>query len=169
MSTITIPHSLETLVQFLNEQQSRVPIDSLREHLLDLQVTLDDLAPYMQFGDTCYRRNLICQGEWYELLCLCWRNGQKSLIHNHAGSTCGLRIMSGAATETTFVLLPDGRVRPNATREYEPGLVCCTQDADIHQVCNLQPNGQDLVTLHIYSPPLVDMQTWECDEAATVN
>ena len=33
-----------------------------------------------------------------------------------------------------------------------------TQDTDTHQVSNLQPGGCNLVTLHIYSPPLKLMQ-----------
>lgn len=31
---------------------------------------------------------------------------------------------------------------------------------DIHQVSNLQPNDAELVTLHVYSPPLFVMGTY---------
>ncbi len=166
MSTIAIPDCLDSLVCFLNRQTRRVPIESLREHLSTLDVSVDDLQPFMEFGETCYRRNLICNGQWYELLCICWREGQTSLIHNHAGSTCGLRIVTGLATETTFDLLPNGRVSPRCDKEFVTGQVCCTQDADIHQVVNTCPDGGNLVTLHIYSPPLADMQTWQNQDAA---
>ena len=163
MSTVAIPASLEPLVHFLNGLESRVPMEQLREHLCDLNVSLDDLEPFLHFGDTCYRRNLICQGEWYELLCICWRDGQKSLIHNHASSTCGLRIIDGHAIELKFEETTDGRARVVDQRELEQSQVCCTQDRDIHQVCNVQDDGKCLVTLHIYSPPLADMQTWDED------
>lgn len=163
MSTVAIPESLEPLVQFLNALKSRVPIEQLREHLCKLDVTIDDLQSFLQFGDTCYRRNLICQGEWYELLCICWRDGQKSLIHNHAHSTCGLRIVDGHAIELKFEATSSGRARIVKQCELELGQVCCTQDGDIHQVCNEQGDGSCLVTLHIYSPPLADMQTWDED------
>lgn len=163
MSTVAIPESLEPLVQYLNGLNSRVPIDQLREHLLNLDVTIDDLQPYLHFGDTCYRRNPVCQGEWYELLCICWRDGQKSLIHNHANSTCGLRVIEGQAIELKFAETAEGRARVVDQCDLEYGQVCCTQDRDIHQVCNVQGNGKCLVTLHIYSPPLADMQTWDED------
>ncbi len=166
MKTIAIPGSLESLVQFLNELQARVPITTLQQQLSRLDLTLDDLGPFMQFGESCYQRNLICQGPWYELLCICWREGQHSLIHNHAGSTCGLRIMTGSAIETTFLERADGRVQPVSKREFCPGQVCCTQDADIHQVRNISPAGGDLVTVHIYSPPLGPMRTWEMESPA---
>ncbi len=44
------------------------------------------------------------------------------------------------------------------TRELTAGHVCASQDDDTHQVSNLQSQGQNLVTLHIYSPPLRAMQ-----------
>ncbi len=166
MKTITIPRSLESLVQYLNGLQARVSLESLSRHLAELNVTLDDLRPYMHFGESCYQRNLICEGQWYELLCICWRNGQKSLIHNHAGSTCGLRLVAGSAIETTFRERPDGQVEPASNRKFRPGQVCCTQDSDIHQVNNVSANQGDLITLHIYSPPLGNMQTWEYNSPA---
>ncbi len=41
------------------------------------------------------------------------------------------------------------------------GYVCAAEDSDIHQVANMQAAGKDLVTLHIYSPPIVRMNTYE--------
>ena len=44
--------------------------------------------------------------------------------------------------------------------ELPAGHVCGSQDGDIHQVSNLAPNDSALVTLHIYSPPLLRMGTY---------
>jgi cysteine dioxygenase len=38
--------------------------------------------------------------------------------------------------------------------------VLVSLDADMHQVSNLQPGDADLVTLHVYSPPLRQMGTY---------
>ena len=46
---------------------------------------------------------------------------------------------------------------PERTRKLPEGFICATQDQDIHQISNLQPGNADLVTLHIYSPPLLVM------------
>ena len=43
------------------------------------------------------------------------------------------------------------------THKLAAGFICATQDQDIHQLSNLQPGNADLVTLHIYSPPLLVM------------
>ncbi len=169
MSAIVIPNCLTRLVDFLNALESRAPIEQLRHHLTQLDVKADDLTPFSIFGDTCYRRNLISEGPWFELLCICWKSGQRSPIHNHAGSTCGLRIIEGVATETAFETTPCGQIKPTKSVDYEPGLVCCTQDSQIHQVSNLQPANQCLRTLHIYSPPLRTMQTYSLMDGAVGN
>jgi hypothetical protein len=38
--------------------------------------------------------------------------------------------------------------------------IVATQDADIHQVSNLPPAPSDLVTLHLYAPPLKAMNRY---------
>ena len=47
-------------------------------------------------------------------------------------------------------------------------VVRCFQDADVHQISNLQPEGTDLVTLHIYSPPLFRMNMYSLVDAKVV-
>jgi cysteine dioxygenase len=41
-----------------------------------------------------------------------------------------------------------------------PGSVCASEDDNLHQISNLQDGDADLVTLHIYSPPLLHMGTY---------
>ena len=46
------------------------------------------------------------------------------------------------------------------------GAVLGSTDADVHQVSNLQADNADLVTLHVYSPPLVFMGTYDLTSAS---
>jgi cysteine dioxygenase len=94
---------------------------------------------------------------------LCWRNGQRSPIHNHRGSSCGVKVLRGVATETVFARAPNGMVLPTSSRELPTGFLCASADDDIHQISNLQAAGKDLVTLHIYSPPLMRMEMFSLD------
>src|SRR5262249_49576071 len=91
---------------------------------------------------------------------LCWKNGQRSPIHDHVGSSCGVRVLRGTMTETRFEFAPNGHVKAVSSRDFEPNSVCGSQDYDMHQVSNLQAGDADLVTLHVYSPPLVRMGTY---------
>jgi cysteine dioxygenase len=68
------------------------------------------------------------------------------------------------ATESQFVRTKDGLIYPTFSRQVPAGSVCASQDEDIHQVSNLQ-SGLDLVTLHMYSPPLLVMGTYSLTES----
>ena len=46
------------------------------------------------------------------------------------------------------------------------GEMAVMRDSEIHQVSNLQAKGKDLVSLHIYSPPLLRMDTYSLTDEA---
>ena len=46
---------------------------------------------------------------WYQAWVMCWRNGQRSPIHDHKGSSCAVRVLRGTLTETLFAFAPNGR------------------------------------------------------------
>ncbi len=96
-------------------------------------------------------------GRNYHALVLCWRAGQRSPIHDHKGSSCGVKVLQGTCTETLFDFTDQRYLIPTETRDLHEGHVCGSFDTDIHQVSNLQQAGSDLVTLHIYFPPLLKM------------
>ena len=159
-SVSPIPLELRELVDYLENLESRANVSKLRELLNENSSTLESLKEFVVYGEQTYRRNLISQGKWYELLCICWRSGQRSPIHDHAQSTCGLKIIEGTATETLFESSDCGQIKAVSSTDYQIGHVCSSQDADVHQVSNLQGKDKNLVTLHIYSPPIGCMDTY---------
>jgi cysteine dioxygenase len=60
------------------------------------------------------------------------------------------------ATETLLVTSDNALVYPTTSRELVKGSISLSEDDDKHQISNLQAEGE-LVTLHIYSPPLLVM------------
>ncbi len=157
---VVIPVELRELVDYLDNLKERASVERLGQLLAQNTATRETLKPFEVFGDNTYRRNLICEGQWYELLCICWKSGQRSPIHDHAQSTCGLKIMEGVATETTFESSDCGQIKAVSSTDYSVGHVCSTQDSDVHQVSNLQADGHNLVTMHIYSPAIRCMDTY---------
>jgi cysteine dioxygenase len=131
--------------------------------LRECPLTADDLAGYLIFSPDRYVRNRLHDGPAYQALVLCWRNGQRSPIHNHRGSACGVKVLRGVATETMFTRAANGMVLPTSSRELPTGHMCASADDDIHQISNLQAGGKDLVTMHIYSPPLLRMEKFSLD------
>lgn len=153
------------LLRSLDSFPDRIPLGDLEAALADVSVSLDAVRPWLIFGADTYRRNLVHSGPAYQALVLCWRNGQRSPIHDHSGSSCAVRVLSGEALETVFERTRTGMVYAVRSLAHAPGSVCATQDADIHQVSNVADGGGDLVTLHVYSPPLLNMGTYTLFDA----
>jgi cysteine dioxygenase len=152
--------SLTELLRHLDAFTGRISLGEIGAALANVSLSLDDVGAHLIFGEETYRRNLVHAGPAYQALVLCWRNGQRSPIHDHAGSSCGVRVLAGQAVETVFERTRSGMVFAVRSLRHAPGSVCATQDADIHQVSNLADDGGDLVTLHVYSPPLLNMGTY---------
>ncbi len=103
--------TLNDFIAFLDSLHERAPLPQLVAELAELRVDCDELGEHVRFSDQQYARNLLREGPWYQLLVLCWKNGQRSPIHDHAGSTCGVRVLRGVLTETTFAFAPNGHVK----------------------------------------------------------
>jgi uncharacterized NAD(P)/FAD-binding protein YdhS/predicted metal-dependent enzyme (double-stranded beta helix superfamily) len=136
-----------------DEREDAIPFGDLVASLRGLELERADLAGALIFADRNYRRIAVRRRPHYEALVLCWKSGQRSPIHNHLGSSCVVRVVEGRATETQYVFSPCGRLVPQRSRTYSAGSVTGCRDEAIHQMANLEAPGQDLITLHVYSPP----------------
>ena len=140
--------ALETLTE-------RAPLVELLRWQRDLEIGFNDLAELIRFSPTGYQRNLVKEGPFYRMLVLCWAAGQCSPIHDHAGSTCAVRVIQGVATETVYQQTEHEVLQ--RTSHWVVGDVFGGSDGDIHAVGNFSSDDSPLVTLHVYSPPLVRM------------
>lgn len=160
MTPRILSERIESILQHLDGLTERATVEQLKSWLQEAAVTAEDVATHIRFDEDHYLRNLIREGPHYHMLALCWRSGQRSPIHNHRGSTCGFAVLRGVATETIFERSRCGLVKAVSSRDLGVGSIGASQDTDTHQVSNLQPAGDDLVTLHIYSPPLLCMDSF---------
>ena len=157
--------TLNEFFEDLDHYESAIPLEELREKMELLKVNLPDLNGALRFGEKNYQRTLLHKGPAYEALLICWSHGQRSPIHDHRGSACGVRVLCGSATETRFELSGEGYVHPVGTDRLSEGETTASADADIHQVSNLQRDRTDLVTLHVYSPPLRSMRSYSIESS----
>ncbi len=148
------------MFRHLDTLTARPDLPRLVEELSRFDIDLDDLSTHLHFAENGYKRNLVRAGAGYQAWLLCWKNGQRSPIHDHTGSACVVRVLRGTLTETLFERAPNGHVKATFSRDYSEGSVIGSEDTDIHQVSNLQAENRDLVTLHVYAPPLNRMQTF---------
>ena len=164
MATATFSPALASLFDYLDRLTARADAPSLEQRLREIPITYQDVSPFVRFSATEYLRNLIHQGKHYHALAICWRSGQRSPIHNHARSVCAVKVLRGTATETTFEVTPSGLLKATGSNDMTEGSVMASLDDDTHQVSNLQAAGDDLVTLHIYSPPPAENGHFLADE-----
>ncbi len=154
---------LEELTQYLDALQGRAPLEELARVMDECEVDLEEVREHVQFSEHCYQRMLVRSGEWFQMWVMCWRNGQRSPIHDHQGSSCAVRVLHGLLTETLFERAPNQHIKASFSRDLQPGTVFGGADDDIHQVSNLQADDADLITMHVYSPPLIYMGTYSLD------
>lgn len=156
---------LQALMTQLDSLQQRAPLEELVELLSQSEIELDDVTSHVHFSDECYQRNLLHSGPHFQAWVMCWKNGQRSPIHDHSGSSCAVRVLEGVLTETLFELAPNQHVKATFSRDLLPGQVLGGEDTDIHQVSNLQADNRNLITLHVYTPPLKFVTTYSLSSA----
>ena len=155
--------TIDPLVNWLQTFDERVDLDELKARLDDDSISADLLSEYIHFSDERYSRNLLAYGPQFYALLLCWQPGQASPIHDHKGASCGVRVIEGVATETSF-RWQDGKLVEQSVISMHAGEVCGSFDDDIHEIRN---NGTgNLVTLHIYSPYLDNINLYDRDTGA---
>jgi cysteine dioxygenase len=150
----------------LDREPTKLSLPTILDWIKRSRLSVDELAEYMVFHTDRYVRNLVHAGPAYQALVLCWRSGQRSPIHNHRGSNCGVKVLRGVAIETVFAKAPNGMPYAVSSRDLPAGHMCASADDDMHQMSNLQAGGADLVTLHVYSPPLLRMEMFSLESGA---
>ncbi|MFQ5720777.1 MAG: cysteine dioxygenase family protein [Acidobacteriota bacterium] len=158
--------------------------DAVERVVRGLRPTREELEPYIQFSPSGYTRTGFYHGPRFEILVLCWKDGQCSPIHDHASSICSMAVVEGVCSTETYTLpgeqrasavVPGESVSLSRTARglFQRGEVVTVVGGDIHRVGNLQGDGADLVTVHVYLPAIASMrcfdeQTGLCSVTAAV-
>jgi len=115
---------------------------------------------YRKFDHRRYSRNLVHAGNGkYNIMTLCWGEGQQSSIHDHPTSHCFLKCIEGNMRETQYEWPEEGQdIRQDQMKVKEVNDVKLNDTAYIndgialHRVEN--PSHTDpAVSLHLYIPP----------------
>ena len=168
-----LPHEL-TLDRFVLEMGRRPVRDLTHGHFVDLveRLAISDelLDGRTHFLDGDYARNLVLRTPDFELLVLCWKRGQQSTIHDHAGSLNAIRVRSGELTSRVFrpivgAAQGEGPVELASEDRVRPGEALVGVDrGGIHQLGNR--SDEPLVTVHVYAPPLLALTVYDTESSA---
>jgi cysteine dioxygenase len=148
----------------------RLPeLPEANEWMREVEITADELRPRVGFKEGTYARHRVYLCEHAELLVLCWRPGQRTPIHDHNGSFGAVRVLHGVMWETLFEMDDSRGLLYTSSREWTPGQVTGADIPDIHQLGNPDISGQDLITLHLYAPPLTSLNVYKVGRKDSVN
>ena len=144
--------------------KSLTQIPSLEETyrlIENTDIGADEIAPYLGFKTGNYSRHRVMKNTFDEMLVLCWKPGQRTPIHDHNGSHGAVFVHKGIMWETTFDYDSETGLSYRAHRELRRGGLTGSEIPDIHQLGNPDVSGRDLVTIHIYAPPLGVLKTYK--------
>src|SRR5436190_15443858 len=123
------------------------------------------IQPYLGFKAGNYSRHRVMKDEFVEMLVLCWKAGQRTPIQRHNGSHGAVVVQEGILWETMFDYEMDSGLNYRSHRELRAGGLTGSELPDIHQLGNPDVSGRDLVTIHIYAPPLGVLKTYKLGSA----
>jgi cysteine dioxygenase len=158
-TTAPLSPAFEHLFADLDGCESTPTVGEIARCLGAATLELADVLPHTASDRGTYVRTLVHASARYEALVMCWLPGQRSPVHDHGDSACGVRVIQGAATETLYTIGADGFADPMLRRVFYAGDVLGAAAGDVHSLGNLPVPGQErweaaLVTLHVYAPEL---------------
>ncbi|HJU93887.1 MAG TPA: cysteine dioxygenase family protein, partial [Pyrinomonadaceae bacterium] len=149
------------LIERLNSQTAPPSLEQINSWLSSVEIADVDLEPYIGFKEGNYWRHRVCRNEAVEMLVICWRPGQKTPIHDHNGSHGVVKVQHGLMCETIFAFDSEKGLCHDSERDCQVGTITGADVPDIHRLGNPELSGQDLITIHVYAPPLGVLKTYK--------
>ncbi|XP_066269906.1 cysteine dioxygenase type 1-like isoform X1 [Branchiostoma lanceolatum] len=154
------PETLDDLVQGLKIifQDNEINVEEVNEYMSKYKTNAREWYKYAKFDHHRYTRNLVDQGNGkFNLIVLCWGEGQGSGIHSHSDSHCFMKVLDGTLDETMYSWPSDSEdeceLQKTETHSYGKDSVAYINDSmGLHRVEN-SSHTNTAVSLHLYSPP----------------
>ncbi|MFK3936950.1 cysteine dioxygenase [Alkalihalobacillus sp. NPDC078783] len=137
--------------------------EELRGALISLNTTIKDLRPFLKMdSDKPYYRKLLFQNDEVELLLMNWSD-LSCAPHDHGLSSGWIQVISGSTINTVYRV--DKGELPEAyfSRVEHKGSFFFAPRNGVHK---MRAQEQDLVTLHLYSPPIKSMIVYDLEACA---
>ncbi|WP_312028249.1 cysteine dioxygenase [Bacillus salinus] len=136
----------------------------LKEALLDLNMTMEDLPklPESKSGKP-YSRELLYKNEEVELLVMNWSE-LECAPHDHGSSQGWIQVLNGATINTVYEITENGLPSELFHEYQEKDNLFYAPKKGVHKMKAARQD--ELVTLHLYSPPISGMKVYDLDKCA---
>ena len=170
-----MPHVDHIIAGLKSITDEEFTCDNVYQFLADTPVEVDSITNYFHWSPNFYTRNLIYKDERFEMMAICWEEGQISRIHNHADQRCWMMVAVGKLRGQNFRAVEfdeeKGLCRLEETDTFDLSDCLAAKvelEEPIHQVLNLPEFKSRAVSLHIYSKPFDSCLAY-CNQTHTFN
>uniref|UniRef100_A0A023FI27 Cysteine dioxygenase n=1 Tax=Amblyomma cajennense TaxID=34607 RepID=A0A023FI27_AMBCJ len=160
-SKVPCAASLKDLIRELHRvfEADHINVEYVHELMSSYNSNPKEWQQFAKFDRHRYTRNLVDGGNGkFNLMILCWSEGQGSSIHDHADSHCFMKVLAGTLKEVRFdwPRPQDGVEAPMVKKgetELHLNTVAYINDSlGLHRVEN-PSHCEPAVSLHLYCPP----------------
>eukprot|EP00095_Tigriopus_kingsejongensis_P012225 maker-scaffold528_size145933-snap-gene-0.31 protein:Tk12225 transcript:maker-scaffold528_size145933-snap-gene-0.31-mRNA-1 annotation:"cysteine dioxygenase type 1" len=148
-------------------ESDTVNVEEVEEVLASYKSDKQDWKKFAKHDKYKYTRNLVHEGNGkFNLMLLCWAEGNQSAIHDHANAHCFVKIMDGTLRETRYHWpkeghSDDGKMVEKSHADAKLNAVSYMSDElGLHRMENPSHSSQT-VSLHLYSPPFKSCQVFD--------
>lgn len=152
-SLLKSPENIQELVQQLS--------DSSKTHYNSIMNGFDfntiDFKPFESWSSEKYTRNCMYRDAQFELLLLCWEEGQETSIHNHDGKDCWVYLLEGKMEEVFYTLDINNTLKETHLQSMTPHQSSFMNDnIGFHKLRNVFKGKS--ISLHLYAKPIEQCQ-----------
>ncbi len=157
-------HSLNELVTSLSEGE-RTTYDNISR---SISIPSDTFQSYCSWSKSSYTRNCIFDNEKFELILLCWEEGQMTPIHDHGGEECWVKIITDQFRERIYETSETGELNIVKSAVSNKGDITYMVDfMGFHSLENLS-NSRSM-SLHLYAKPIRHCNVFDQKSGQFVN
>ncbi|OLS34866.1 cysteine dioxygenase family protein [Bacillus sp. MRMR6] len=136
----------------------------LKDALLQLNLTVDELADLPEPTDgKPYNRKLLYKNNDVEMLVMNWSD-LECAPHDHGSSHGWIQVLSGTSINSVYEVSEDGLPTQLFHQYQHQGKTFYAPKKAVHKMKAL--NNTDMVTLHLYSPPISGMMVYDLEKCA---
>lgn len=159
---------LEELIKRLHDifANDKVDIDEVKHVMERYKSNPKDWEQFAFYDQHKYTRNLVDKGNGkFNLIVLCWSEGQGSGIHDHSDSHCFMKILDGQLKETLYDWPSESNteqpLKVVGMNYFNTNSVAYINDSvGLHRVEN-ESHSNTAISLHLYSPPFDFCQSFD--------
>lgn len=136
----------------------------LKDALLQIDMKFDDLAQLPEPSEgKPYNRKLLYKNDKVELLVMNWSQ-LECAPHDHGNSHGWIQVISGTSINSVYEVNGNSLPKELFYQYHHEGQYFYAPKKAVHKMKAL--NNTDMVTLHLYSPPITGMMVYDLEKCA---